>query len=378
MKVLFVATVRSHIGQFHMPFIRELKKRGAVVDGAFRDNSADKPGLDLSELDHVFEVPFSRSPYSFSNVKAYFALKTVIENGNYDAVHCHTPMGAVVTRLAAKGRRKKGLKVIYTAHGFHFYKGDSKKSWLLFYPVEKYLSDFTDALITINEEDYRCAHDSGFKAGKLYKIHGAGVDLERFSPMSAAEKLALRRTFGFCEDDFLLIYPADFCRRKNQEMLFKAFAMLQKRYPNVKLLLCGLNTDSPEMQELAKSLGVSGGVSYLGYRRDVNRLVGMSDVSVSTSRQEGLPVNIIEAMAMGNAVIATDVRGNNDLVQDGKNGFLVESGNAARMAESVSKLIENRELIEQFGKNGRCAVKKYSEENVNRELLSIYKEQGLL
>ena len=119
MKVLFVATVRSHIGQFHMPFIRELKKRGAVVDGAFRDNSADKPGLDLSELDHVFEVPFSRSPYSFSNVKAYFALKTVIENGNYDAVHCHTPMGAVVTRLAAKGRRKKGLKVIYTAHGFH-------------------------------------------------------------------------------------------------------------------------------------------------------------------------------------------------------------------------------------------------------------------
>lgn len=132
------------------------------------------------------------------------------------------------------------------------------------------------------------------------------------------------------------------------------------------------------MQEMAKSLGVSGGVSYLGYRRDVNRLVGMSDVSVSTSRQEGLPVNIIEAMAMGNAVIATDVRGNNDLVQDGKNGFLVESGNAARMAESVSKLIENRELIEQFGKNGRCAVKNYSEENVNRELLSIYKEQGLL
>ena len=111
MKVLFVATVRSHIGQFHMPFIRELKKLGFTVDAAYKDNSADKPGLDLSDIDNVYEVPFSRSPYSFSNVKAYFALKKVIDNGNYDAVHCHTPMGAVVTRLAAKRMRKKGLKV---------------------------------------------------------------------------------------------------------------------------------------------------------------------------------------------------------------------------------------------------------------------------
>ena len=127
MKVLFVATVRSHIGQFHMPFIRELKKLGFTVDAAYKDNSADKPGLDLADIDNVFEVPFSRSPYSFSNVKAYFALKKVIDNGDYDAVHCHTPMGAVVTRLAAKRMRKKGLKVIYTAHGFHFYNGASKR-----------------------------------------------------------------------------------------------------------------------------------------------------------------------------------------------------------------------------------------------------------
>ncbi len=378
MKALFVATVRSHIGQFHMPFVRELKKRGFTVDGAYKDNSADKPGLDLSDLDHVFEVPFSRSPYSFSNVRAYFALKKIIKNGNYDVIHCHTPMGAVVARLAAKGQRKKGLKVIYTAHGFHFYKGASKKSWLLFYPVEKFLSKYTDVLITINKEDCSCAKNSGFRAGKIYKIHGVGVDIHTFTPLSADEKTNLRSSFGFSEKDFLLIYPADFCHRKNQKMLLEAFAILQKKYADVKLLLCGQDTAADEIKSLAVSFGVKNGVSYLGYRRDVNKLVGMSDVSVTSSRQEGLPVNIIEAMAMGNAVVATDVRGNNDLVHNGENGFLVESENAAQMAEAVSKLIENRELIKKFGKNGLREAEKYSEENVNSELLGIYKEQGLL
>lgn len=378
MKILFVATVRSHIGQFHMPFISELKRRGFTVDAAYKDNSADKPGLDLSGIDNVYEVPFSRSPYSFANVKAFFALKKIIKNSGYDAVHCHTPMGAVVTRLAAKGMRKNGLKVIYTAHGFHFYKGASKKNWLLFYPVEKYLSKFTDALITINNEDYECAENGGFKAKKIYKIHGVGVDINKFSPLDNNIKQSLRNSFGFSDDDFLIIYPADFCYRKNQVMLLKAFAELQKKYPQAKLLLCGQDTASDEIKDLAKSLGVNGGVSYLGYRRDINNLVGMSDVSVSSSRQEGLPVNIIEAMAMGNAVIATNVRGNNDLVTDGENGFLVDSDNSHQMAKKLSEFIENKNLKEKFGKNSLKNVEKYSVENVNKELLSIYKEQGLL
>ena len=139
MKVLFVATVRSHIGQFHMPFIRELKAHGVEVDAAFRDNSADKPGLDLSAIDKTFEVSFERQPLRPDNIKAYKTLKKVIDSNNYDAIHCHTPMGAVIARLAAKGARKKGTKVIYTAHGFHFFKGAPFKNWLFFYPVEKYL-----------------------------------------------------------------------------------------------------------------------------------------------------------------------------------------------------------------------------------------------
>ena len=170
MKILFVATVRSHIGQFHMPFIKKLKELGCTVDAAYKDNSMDKQGLDTSAIDAVYEVPFSRSPYSFDNIKAYKVLKKIIKNGDYDAVHCHTPMGAVVTRLAAKGARKKGLKVIYTAHGFHFYKGAPLLNWVLFYPIEREMSRLTDKLITIAEQDYKLASDS-FHC-PVYHIHG--------------------------------------------------------------------------------------------------------------------------------------------------------------------------------------------------------------
>lgn len=193
MKVLFVATVRSHIGQFHMPFIRELVRRGCRVEAAFKDNSADKPGLDLSGIARTYEVPFSRSPYSVDNLKAYQVLKKIIDEGRYDAIHCHTPMGAVVTRLAARDARKRGTKVIYTAHGFHFYNGAARKNWLLFYPVEKALAKDTDCLITINSEDYNTAKARQFAAGRLELVNGVGVDLSDFQPVTREQKLALRR-----------------------------------------------------------------------------------------------------------------------------------------------------------------------------------------
>lgn len=377
MKVLFVATVRSHIGQFHMPFIRELKKNGVEVHAAFKDNSADKQGLDLSAVDKVFEVPFSRSPYSTSNIKAYSVLKKIIEENHYDAVHCHTPMGAVVTRLACKSI-KKPIKVIYTAHGFHFYKGASKKNWLLFYNVEKYLAKYTDCLITINNEDYQLAKEKGFKTEKIYHVNGVGVDIDKFHTVTLDEKMQLRREYGYKDDDFLMIYPADFCERKNQNMLFDTLKLLLDKHKNFRLLLPGLEEKAAPYIEYAKQTGVFDYVDILGYRRDIDKLAGMCDVSLSSSRQEGLPINLIEAMAMGNAIVATDVRGNNDLVENGKNGFLVPLNDSEAMAERILQLYDNRELIEQFGKNNRRMVEKYSVEKVNDALLDIYKELELL
>lgn len=378
MKVLFVATVRSHIGQFHMPFIKELKKRGCEVHAAFKDNSEYKKGLDLSAVDKVFEVPFSRSPYSTSNVKAYKILKTIIDDNDYDAIHCHTPMGAVVTRLAAKNARKNGTIVFYTAHGFHFYNGASKKNWLLFYPVEKYLSKYTDCLITINNEDYSLAAKKKFDASIICHINGVGVDISRFHSVDAAEKHALRAEYGFSDDDFLMIYPADFCERKNQNMLFDTLKILLDKHKNFRLLLPGLDEKAQPFIDYAKQIGVYDKVDVLGYRRDIDRLVGMCDVSLSSSRQEGLPINLIEAMAIGNAIVATDVRGNNDLVKHGVNGFLVPLNDCKAMAECILKLYDDKDLAEKFKNNNKKMVLKYEESNVINDMIKIYRNFGLL
>lgn len=378
MKVLFVATVRSHIGQFHMPFIRELKRLGCTVDAAYKDNSAEKQGLDTSEIDNVYEVPFSRSPYSTDNIKAYRQLKKIIDNGNYDAVHCHTPMGSVVTRLAARNARKKGTKVIYTAHGFHFYKGAPKFNRLFFYPVERYLSKYTDCLILINNEDYRLALDKHFKAKKIVKVNGVGVNLSEFRQADMREKHTLRLEYGFDDDDFIMIYPADFCARKNQTMLFEVMEGLLQVSSCFKLLLPGSLALADEYIAKAKAMGVYDNISFMGYRRDIEKLVALSDVSVSSTRQEGLPINLVEAMAVGNPIVATDVRGNNDLVENGKNGYLVALNDSAAMTDRLLELYNNRELIDKFGSNSLEMSRAYSEKEVIPEMVNIYKELGLL
>ena len=378
MKILFVATVRSHIGQFHMPFIRELKARGVEVHAAFKDNSADKPGLDLSAIDKTFEIPFERQPLRPNNIKAYRELKKIIDGNGYDAVHCHTPMGAVITRLAAKSARKKGTKVIYTAHGFHFFKGASIKNWMLFYPVEKYLSKYTDCLITINSEDCELAHKKKFRAGKIYKVHGVGVELDKFKAVDADEKARLRAEYGYDGDTFIMIYPADLSVRKNQPMLFDALQKIAEKNKNVKLLLPGQPIRLEEYKRMVSERGIADNVEFLGYRRDINNLVGLSDLSVASSFQEGLPINIIEAMAMGNAIVATDVRGNNDAVEDGVNGYLVPVGDSDLMAEKILELMNDREKLRTFGENGLDMVKDFSTENVNREMLTIYGDLGLV
>ena len=378
MKILFVATVRSHIGQFHMPFIRELKARGVEVHAAFKDNSADKPGLDLSAIDKTFEVPFERRPLRLNNIKAYRELKKIIDGNGYDAVHCHTPMGAVITRLAAKSARKKGTKVIYTAHGFHFFNGASIKNWMFFYPVEKYLSKYTDCLITINSEDCELAHKKKFRAGKIYKVHGVGVELDKFKAVDADEKARLRAEYGYDGDTFIMIYPADLSVRKNQPMLFDALQKIAEKNKNVKLLLPGQPIRLEEYKRMISERGIADNVEFLGYRRDINNLVGLSDLSVASSFQEGLPINIIEAMAMGNAIVATDVRGNNDAVEDGVNGYLVPVGDSDLMAEKILELMNDREKLRTFGENGLDMVKDFSTENVNREMLTIYGNLGLV
>lgn len=370
MKILYVATVRSHIGQFHMPVIRALKAAGHEVHGAYKDNSADKKGLDLSILDKVFEIPFERSPFKKQNIAAYRELKKVIEAENYDIIHCHTPMGAVITRLAAKNARKRGTKVIYTAHGFHFYKGAPKKNWLMFYPVEKLLAKRTDTLITINQEDYDLAVRRHFKAGRIVKVSGVGVNLSKFTISTPAQQKALREEYGLAQDRFIMLYAADLSVRKNQSMILRALARLKEELPNVLVLMPGQPILREEYERQCAELGICDMVQFMGYRRDIDKLLALCDCVISSSRQEGLPINLIEAAASGKYIISTDVRGSADVVRQSGYGVLVPLNDDAAMADAIRKAcregVPTRQKVDE--------VKIYDENSIVKTILGIYDE----
>ena len=179
-KVLFVATVvKTHIMEFHIPYLKMFKEMGWETAVAARNDYENPADCVIPYCDTYYNVPFERNPLKPGNLKAYKELKHIIDEGEYDIIHCHTPVGAMLTRLAAKQARKQGTKVFYTAHGFHFYKGAPVINWILYYPVEKWLSRYTDVLITINKEDYERAKT--FKAGKVCYVPGVGIDLKKFN-----------------------------------------------------------------------------------------------------------------------------------------------------------------------------------------------------
>lgn len=374
MKILFVSNVRSHIGQFHTNFINLLKENGHTIDVSCFDNSADKDGFDFKSINKFYFIPLQRSPYKKENIKAIKELKELIIKENYDIIHCHTPMGAVAARVAAKQAKSKA-KVIYTAHGFHFFKGAPKMNWMFFYPVEKFLARYTDMLITINQEDYELATAKKFKVKDgIVKINGVGVDLSKFSVATPQAKSELRKEYGFNDDDFILIYPADYSYRKNHEMLFEAVYKLKDKIPTIKVLMPGQQQKLAEYTEIVKNLGIEKHINMLGYRRDISNLITLSDVSVSTSRQEGLPVNLIEALAIGKPIVATDVRGNSDLIENGINGYKIELNDSDTMAEKLLELYNNPQLAEKMAQEAVKMSKKYSIENVNKSLADIYKK----
>ena len=311
-KVLFTATVDSHILHFHLPYLKWFKEQGYEVHVA--TNGDEK--IPYCDVKHKISV--ERSPIKINNLKAIKQLKKIINEEKFDIIHCHTPMGSVVTRIAAKKARKKyNTRVIYTAHGFHFYKGAPLINWLVFYPVEKYLSKYTDTLITINKEDYEKAKVKFKKCKNIEYVPGVGIDENKFNfELTDEEKFNLREELGLKDDDFVIIYVAELLKRKNQGMLIKAVEELIKEGKKIKVLFAGSDSEDGFYQKMAKDLGIEDSIKFLGYRKDIPKLLKISNLYVSTAKQEGLPVNVMEAMICGLPIIATACRGNRDLVEN--------------------------------------------------------------
>lgn len=370
MKVLLTATVQSHICQFHKPLAEVLHEHGCEVHVAARDNLAEKNGLKLDFVEKVYNVPFARSPKSLDNLKAYKQLKEIIDNGHYDVIHCNTPMGGIVTRLAARKARKHGTKVYYTAHGFHFYKGAPKRNWIVFYPIEKFFSRITDKLITITAEDYRLAKKK-FHC-QVERIHGVGVDEKRYFPVTEEEKLRLRKEMGYDEDQKLILCIGELLPNKNQSMAIHMMKGLVKKYPTAQLLLAGNGPEKEHLEEEIKRLNLEKNVKMLGYVTNLQDYQHIVDVAVSCSRREGLPLNIVEAMLSGVPVVATKNRGHRELIKDGKNGFLVNVNDEATMADKVKELLTNNKLRKQISIESLNSAQNYTFINVKKELSNIY------
>ena len=332
-KVLFTATVDSHILQFHIPYLKMFKEKGYEVHVA-TNGTEEIPYCDVK---HV--VSFERNPIKINNLKAIRQLKKIINENNFEIIHCHTPMGSVVTRIAAKKARKKGTRVIYTAHGFHFFKGAPITNWLMFYPVEKYLSKYTDCLITINQEDYKLAKKKFKKCKQIELVHGVGVDESKFNfKLSDEEKHKLRESLGLKDDDFVLIQVGELNKNKNQIMAIKAMEKLVKENSKIHLLIVGKGKLENYYKGKIQEYNLEQNIHMLGYRNDIPKLMKISDVLLSLSYREGLPVNVIEGMIGGLPIIATDRRGQRNLVKDNINGFIVNVNNYKKLAECIEKI----------------------------------------
>ncbi|MDO4189530.1 MAG: glycosyltransferase family 4 protein [Lachnospiraceae bacterium] len=369
-KVLLTATVQSHICQFHKPLVSMLHEHGYEVHVAARDNLAEKNGLKLDFVEKVYDVPFARSPKSTDNIRAYRQLKKIVDNGDYEVIHCNTPMGGIVTRLASRKARKKGSKVFYTAHGFHFYKGAPKKNWLTFYPIELFMARFCDTLITITKEDYRLAGKK-FHTG-IKHIHGVGVYTDRYHEVSDQEAMDMRVEEGLTSDDFVVLCTGELNKNKNQKVLIEAAGKLKKNIPNLRVLLAGNGPLEDELREKIQELNVEEHVKLLGYRTDLEKITPAVDMVVSCSHREGLPLNILEAMLCKKAVVTSKNRGHNELVLDGTTGHKVDADDVNAYVENILYLYNNEEVRKKYGENGYKKAQKYTAEAVGRELEEIY------
>ena len=367
-KVLFVATITKHITTFHLPYLKMFKEHGYEVHVA-TDDDAQIPYCDVHH-----KISIRRNPFKIDNLKAIKQLKRIINEEKFDIVHCHTPMGSVVARLAAKKARKNGTRVIYTAHGYHFYKGAPLINWLLYYPVEKWLAKYTDTQITITQEDYDLAKKK-FKIKDLHLVHGVGLDEKKFNIfISNEEKENLKQELKIDDKSVVCTYVAELNKNKNQQLLIKAIKRLKDDNNNVTLLLVGKGKYEQRLLKLIKKLNIEDNVKMLGYRSDIVKILSITDIYLASSLREGLPVNVMEAMYMGLPIVAVDNRGHRELVQHNENGFIVEQNNVMEnnMSSYLNLLVNDKNLRYQFGKDSKEKVKEYTLNNVIENMKKIY------
>jgi len=338
----------------------EVHAAASSVDG--RREEIESAGV------YCHEIEFSRSPLNLDNFKAFRQLVRFLKSQRFDLIHVHTPIAAFLGRLAAK-LTKQG-SVLYTAHGFHFYKGAPSLNWLIYFTAEKIAVKWTDALIVINEEDFANACRLGFKPNKnLFFVNGVGVETQKYK--ASKNTGLIRKELEIPADAVVVVCVAELTNVKNHVFLLDAWRLLVIEYDNIHLLLVGMGKDEEKLKFRVKDETIPR-VHFLGFRSDISNILTDSDIAVLTSRREGLPKSIMEAMAVGKPVVATNVRGNRDLVDNEQTGFIIELGDVQGFIKALEKLISDSQLRLSMGAAGRAKIADYSLHNVLAQMEQIY------
>ncbi|MDT2827201.1 glycosyltransferase family 4 protein [Enterococcus viikkiensis] len=363
MKILYVTTISNTMNAFLIPHIKMLLDEGHKVSIAC---SIEQP-LDTFFIKNnvpVYDIPFDRKPNSLNNYQAYRKFKNVMRNGKFDLVHTHTPIASMLVRLVC---RKEKAKVFYTAHGFHFYQSAPLINWLLFYPVEKFLSKYTDVLITINQEDYNLAKNK-FKMKKLFKIPGIGLNFERLEITKSREKL--REELQVNLDKVVLISIGEINKNKNHKIVIDAIYELQNY--DLEYWIVGEGVLKSELEQLCEKYGLKEKVKFLGYRSNIADILNAADIFLFPSKREGLGMAALEAMYMGLPVIGSNVHGIKDYLSDNTNGFLVNPEKKEDFVNRILSLMNNKDLRGKMGENNREASLNYSINESLKYMNSIY------
>lgn len=368
-RALLVTTVSGFIPQFQMHTVKFLQCKGYEVHYASNYNMPFY-GEDNSRLDGTsiirHQIDFARSPYSKQTIIAYKQLKKLMKDNQFDLVHCHTPMGGVLGRLAAKNTHTKPL--IYSAHGFHFYKGAPMQNFLIYKTIEKYLAKYTDALVTTNSEDFEAAQKFKMnKGGQAYFIPGVGIDAEKVKSL-AVDKEKLKNDLHILEKDFVLLSVGELSKRKNHEIIIKSFANLKDL--NIIYLICGHGELENYLKKLVNQLGLEEKVRFLGYQIALP-YYHISNVLIHPSYQEGLSRALMEAMAAGLPVICSKIRGNIDLIDD-NGGILVETNDVQGYKNAISDLYHNKDMCINMGTYNLKKIKKFDIKTVEKMMESVY------
>lgn len=366
-KILIATTIQNTAEAFLIPHIKMLEKNGYEVWIA--TNIHKEIPEELKENKWI-NISFSRNPFSKNSFKAIKEMRNLIKNNEFEMVHFHTPVASFLGRYAAMKEKQKNI--IYTAHGFHFFKGAPLQNWLIYYSMEKLATNWTDKIITINEEDFQRAQKMSRKNTKVYKIDGVGLNLENYRN---GDFKKIKEELKISENEFVISIIGELNKNKNQMQLLKAVSFLKnKGINNIRIVLVGIGNQENILKKEAEKNNLK--VDFLGYRKDVKDIIAASDIICSMSYREGLPRNIMEGMAQGKPFIVTNIRGNQDIIKNNKNGFLVKVNDFKNTADKIENLIKNPELISKIAENNFIDVNKFSIEKIIKAMNEILNLNG--